>query len=56
MHAFGVSLRLGKMVCMVSRVNQNIWKGFRSIELDLKSFRLRLKIWLWEGEREDVMR
>ena len=50
---FGVSLRLGKMVCMVSRLNQSIWKCFRNMELDLKSFELRLKIWLREGERED---
>ena len=35
MHEFWVSLRLGKMVCMVSMVNQSIWKGFKSIELDL---------------------
>ena len=41
------------MVCMVSRVKQSIWKGFRSMELDFESFRLRLKIWLWKGERED---
>ena len=53
MHEFGVSLRLGKMVCMVYRVKQSIWKCFRSIELDLESFGLRLKIWLWKGERED---
>ena len=26
MHEFRVSLRLGKMVCMVSMVNQSIWK------------------------------
>ena len=31
---------------MVSRVKQSIWKSFRSIELDLESFGLRLKIWL----------
>ena len=53
MHEFGVSLGLGKMVCMVSRVKQSIWKGFRSMKLDLESFGLRLKIWLWKGERED---
>ena len=53
MHEFGVSLRLGKMVCMVYRVKQSIWKCFRSIELDLESFGLRLKIWLWKGEREE---
>ena len=52
MHEFGVSLRLGKMVSMVSRMKQSIWKGFRSMELDLESFGLRLKIWLWKGERE----
>ena len=44
MHKFRVSLRLGKMVCMVSMVNQSIWKGFRNMEQDLKSFGLRLKI------------
>ena len=53
MQKFWVSLRLGKMVCMVSRVKQSIWKGFRNMELDLECFGLRLKIWLWEGERED---
>ena len=53
MNEFGVSLRLGKMVCMVSRVKQSIWKGFRSMELDMESFRLRLKFWLWKCERED---
>ena len=53
MNEFGVSQRLGKMVCMVSRVKQNIWKGFKSMELDLESFGLRLKLWLWKGERED---
>ena len=53
MHEFGVSLRLRKMVCMVSRVKQSIWKCFRSMKLDLESFGLRLKIWLWKGERED---
>ena len=53
MHKFEVSLRLRKMVCMVSRVKQSIWKGFRSMELDLESFGLRLKIWLWKGERKD---
>ena len=48
MHEFEVSLRLGKMVCKVSRVKQSIWKGFRSMELDLESFGLRLKIWSWK--------
>ena len=32
----GVSLRLGIVVFMVSRVKQSIWKGFRSMELDLE--------------------
>ena len=41
------------IVCMVSRVKQSIWKGCRSMEQDLESFGLRLKIWLWKGERED---
>ena len=43
MHNLGVSLRLGMMVFMVSFVKQSIWKCFRSMQLDLKSFRLRLK-------------
>ena len=51
MNEFWVSLRVGKMVCMVSRVKQSIWKGFRGTELDMESFGLRLKIWLWKGER-----
>ena len=50
MHEFRVSLRLGKMVC---RVKQSSWKGFRSMKLDLESFGLWLKTWLWKGERED---
>ena len=45
MQEFGVFIRLWKMVCMVSRVKQSIWKGFRSMELDLESFGLRLKFW-----------
>ena len=28
MDEFGVSLRLGMIICMVSRVKQSIWKGF----------------------------
>ena len=52
MHKFGVSLRLRMMVCMVSRVKQNIWKGFRSMKQDLESFGLRLKNWLWKGARK----
>ena len=43
MHDFGVSLRLGKMVCMVCRVKQSIWKCFRSMEPYLESFRLWLE-------------
>ena len=35
MDDFGVSLRLGMMDFMVSRVKQGIWKGFRSMEPDL---------------------
>ena len=38
MHCFGVSLRLGIKVFMVSTVKQSIWKGFRSMEPDLESF------------------
>ena len=38
MHGFGVSLRLGIKVFMVSTVKQSIWKGFRSMEPDLESF------------------
>ena len=53
MHDFGVSLRLGMMISRVYRVKQSIWKGFGSMELDLESFGLRLKIWLWKGEREE---
>ena len=49
MHKFGVSLRLGMMIFMVSRVKQS----FRSMKQDLESFWLRLKNWLWRGERED---
>ena len=46
MHRLKVSLRLGKMVCMVSKVKQSICKCFKSMELDFESFGLRLKIWL----------
>ena len=42
MHDFGVSLRLGMMVFMVSRVKQGFWKGFKGMEQDLESFGLRL--------------
>ena len=44
MHDFGVSLRLEMMVFMVSRMKQSIWKKFRSMEQNLESFGLRLKI------------
>ena len=53
MHEFGVSLSLEIMGFMVFRVKQGFWKGFRGMEQDLESFGLRLKICLWEGERED---
>ena len=33
--------------------NKVFGKVFRSMELDLESFGLRLKTWLWKGERED---
>ena len=46
MHKFWVCLTLGKMVCIVSRVKQSIWKCFRNMELDLECSGLRLKIWL----------
>ena len=36
------------MVFIVSRVKQSIWKGFRSMELDLESFGLRLKKWVMD--------
>ena len=53
MDEFRVFLRLWKMVFMVSRVKQGFWKGFRGMEQYLEIFVLRLKIWLWKGERED---
>ena len=42
MREFRVSLKLGMMVCMVSRVKQSIWKCFRSMKPDLES----LGLWL----------
>ena len=51
MHEFGVSLRLGKMVCMISKAKQSIWKDFKIMELDLESFGLSLKICVWKGEK-----
>ena len=38
MHEFGVSLRLGMLVCMVSRVKQT----------NLESFGLWLENWIWK--------
>ena len=46
MHDFEVSLRLEMMVFMVSRVKQSIWKGFKSMELNLESFELWLDNWI----------
>ena len=51
MYGFGVSLRLGKMVCMVFRVNQSIWKGYRSMEQKLESFGLWLDNWIWKVKK-----
>ena len=48
MHEFEVSLRLGKMVRMVSRVNQSIFKGFRSMKQKLESIGLWLDSWIWK--------
>ena len=44
MHDFGVSLRLGMMFSMVSRVKQSIGKDFGSIEPDLESFHFGWRI------------
>ena len=46
MHDFGVSLRLGMMVSMVSSVKQSIRKGFESMEPNLESFGLLLENWI----------
>ena len=46
MYEFRAFLRLGMMVFMVSMVKESIWKCFRSLELDLKHFGLRVKFWL----------
>ena len=51
MHEFEVSLRLGMMVCMVSKVKQNIWKSFRSMKPDLESFGLWLENWIWKVKK-----
>ena len=48
MHDFGVSLRLGMLVSMVSRVKQSIWKSFGSMKLHLESFGLWLENWIWK--------
>ena len=45
--------RLEMMVFMVSRVKQCFWKDFKGMEQDLESFGLRLKFWLWKGEKDD---
>ena len=52
MHDFGSFLRLGMMVFMVFRVKQSIWKCFRSMELDLEIFGLRLKNGLWKVKQK----
>ena len=39
------------MVFMVYRMKQSIWKGFRSMELDLESFELRLENWIWKVKK-----
>ena len=36
---------------MVSRVKQGIWKGFRSMKLDLESFLLWLENWIWKVKK-----
>ena len=41
------------MVCMVSRVNQSIWKGFRSMEQKLERLWLWLDNWIWRLKEED---
>ena len=46
MHNFWVSLRLWMMVFRGFRVKQSIWKGFRSMELDLESFGSLLENWI----------
>ena len=54
MHDFRVSIRLGMMIFMVSRMKQNIWKDFISMKQDMESFGLRLKISY--GKVKDEMR
>ena len=44
------------MVFIVPRVKQSIWKGFRSMELDLESFGLRLKKMSYRKMKEKMMR
>ena len=39
------------MVFIVSRVKQSIWKGFKSMEPDLESFRLWLENWIWKVKK-----
>ena len=43
---------LGIMVFIVSGVKQSIWKDFRSMELDLENFGLRLKNGLWKVKQK----
>ena len=52
MYEFGVSLRLGMMVCMVSRVKQSIWKGFTIMEPNLEGFGLWLENWIWKVKKK----
>ena len=40
-------------VFIVHRVKQSIMKGFRSIELDLESFGLKLKNELWKVKQKN---
>ena len=51
MNDFWVSLRLRMMDSRVSRVKQSIWKGFGSMEPDLKSFMLWLENWIWKVKK-----
>ena len=53
MHEFGISLRLWMMVFMVSRLRQNKWKGFKSMEPNLESFGLWLENWIWKVKKEN---
>ena len=46
MHEFGVSLNLGMVVFRVK-----LWKGFRSMEPELESFKLWLENWIWKVKK-----